>query len=449
MTQHSLSQTRRQLLAGAGVGSLLAISQSRADAMPPKLVDSCVVNVTDFGAKGDERTDDTRSFQSALDAAHKAGGGIVFVPAASYRLEGTLLIPRNVTLQGIFTAPPTIPWTSRQGGSVLLALSGKGNTKGTPFIQLDFNATIKGLAVFYPEQTDTDPPIAYPWTISSSLNGADNCSIVDVLLVNPYRAVDFGGRHTGRPYIRNLNGQPLYRGLYIDQCLDVGRVENVHFWPFWSSQGAAAAFTRREGKAFIVGRTDWQHFNNCFCISYETGFQFVRTVTDRPAYQGGGNPMIFGGGADLCNRAVHVEELQGHSGARFSNSQIYGDIIVEKTNHGPLMFSNCGLFGSAYGAHGVGQASIEGEGRVSFNDCHVHCIDPRNQARPLIHVKSGRVQVRGCEFLDGHAPRDHVVLEQTVKSAIVSENIARSEFSVVAAAVANTGRVVRDNLSRA
>ena len=82
-------------------------------------------------------------------------------------------------------------------GSVLLAIEGAGKADGTPFIQLEPNATLKGIAVFYPEQTDTNPPIAYPWTISSLLRGADNCSIIDVLLVNPYQAVDFGGRHTG------------------------------------------------------------------------------------------------------------------------------------------------------------------------------------------------------------------------------------------------------------
>ena len=419
----------RRELTGSIFGAVAGVSLAQsAEATQPTTAKVFTHDVKKFGAKGDERTDDTKAFQAAMNAAHSAGGGIVFVPAGSYRINGTLLIPRNVTLQGIFTAPPTVPWSNVQSGSVLLAFAGKGKATGTPFIQLDFNATLKGLAVFYPEQTDTDPPLAYPWTVSSKLSGADNCSIVDVLLVNPYQAVDFGGRHTGRHYIRNLNGQPLYRGLYIDHCLDVGRVENVHFWPFWSASGAAAAFVRKHGKAFIVGRTDWQHFNNCFCISYETGFQFIRCAGPHPAYQGGGNPMVFGGGADMCNRAVHVEELQGHSGARFANSQIYGDIIVEKTNHGPLMFSNCGLFGSVYGGNAVGQASIEGQGRVSFNDCHVHCIDPRNKPRPLIHAKSGRVQVRGCEFIDGHAPRDHVVLEKDVIHANISDNTSRAQF---------------------
>jgi hypothetical protein len=109
-----------------------------------------------------------------------------------------------------------------------------------------------------------------------------------------------------------------------------------------------------------------------------------------------------------------------------------------------LLFSGCGLFGSAYGRNGVGLARIEGGGKVSFTDCHVHCIDPRNQLRPLIHAKSGRLQVRGCEFLDGHAPRDHVVLDEGVVQGNVSDNTSRSPFVVINKAKGKT--VVRDNL---
>lgn len=440
--------TRRAAFTSAGLAML---GTSLAAESKTSSSDEHRLNVRAFGAKANQTTDDTAAFQAAMDAASASGGGIVFVPAGTYRLNGTLILRRNVTLEGIFTAPPTIPWTAESldksdpNGSVLLAFSGKGDAGGTPFIQLDYNATLKGIAVFHPEQTDTNPPIAYPWTISSLLTGADNCSIIDVLLVNPYQAVDFGGRHTGRHFIRNLNGAPLYRGLFIDHCIDVGRVENVHFWPFWGATGAAAEFRRKEGKAFIIGRSDWQHLTNCFCIDYETGFQFIACTSAAPAYQGGGNAQVTGGGADGCNRAVHVVEMLGHAGTRFVNSQIYGDIIVEATNNAPLTFTACAMFGSMWAANGIALARIEGGGKVSFTDCHIHCIDPRNTLRPLIHAKSGRLQVRGCDFIDGHAARDHVLLDEAVLTANISDNTSRSAFTVINKAKSKT--VVRDNLS--
>ncbi len=447
--------SRRQALASAGFGLLGASLATSARADEP-LTDSPPhrLDVRACGARGDGVTDDTAAFQTALDQAYEAGGGSVFVPPGRYLIATHLVVPQNVTLEGIFSAPPTTPWRSNAPdgkpqltGSVLLAVEGADKPDGTPFIQLGFNATLKGIAVFHPEQRETNPPIAYPWTISSSLQGADNCSIIDVLLINPYQAVDFGGRATGRHLIRNLNAAPLHRGLFIDHCLDVGRVENVHFWPFWGATNAANQYRLEEGKAFVIGRTDWQHITNCFCIGYETGFQFVRGCSQHPAYQGGGNAQIIGGGADLCNRAVHVVELQGHSGTRFVNSQIYGDIIVESTNHGPVQFTACGLFGSAYGVHGVGLAHIEGGGKVSFTDCHIHCIDPRNTPRPLILAKAGRLQVRGCEILEGHAARDHIVLEAPVAYATISDNTSRGPFTVINNATGKT--VIRDNISEA
>lgn len=447
--------SRRTALATAGLGLFGAswTASARADgpAGAPALYSQ---DVRACGARGDGTTDDTAAFQAALDTAYQSGGGRVLVPPGRYLIASHLRVPRDVTLEGVFTAPPTTPWRTdtpdgrtQLAGSVLYAVAGAGEPDGTPFIQLDSNAALKGVAVFYPEQTDTNPPVAYPWTISSSLRGADNCAILDVLLINPYQAVDFGGRATGRHMIRNLNAAPLYRGVFIDHCLDVGRVENVHLWPFWGATGPANEFRLEEGKAFVIGRTDWQHVTNCFCIGYETGFQFVRSCSSHPAYQGAGNALIVGGGADLCNRAVHVVELMGHAGVRFVNSQIYGDIIVEESNHGPVQFTACGLFGSTYGANGVSLASIAGGGKVSFTDCHIHCIDPRATPRPLIHAKAGRLQVRGCEILDGHAPRDHVVLDPGVNYAIISDNTSRAPFTVINNAQGKT--VIRDNIGEA
>ena len=53
-------------------------------------------DVRDFGAVGDGVTKDTRALQDAIDAAAKAGGGRVSVPAGRY-LTGSLFLKSNVT----------------------------------------------------------------------------------------------------------------------------------------------------------------------------------------------------------------------------------------------------------------------------------------------------------------------------------------------------------------
>lgn len=186
-----------------------------------QLVPAATLSVMNYGAKGDGATDDTAAIQSAIDACAAQGRGIVNVPAHSYMFKGHLTLKATVTLQGEWNhAMPLV------NGSVLLATEGAGNAGGTPFITMEITSTLKGLKIFYPRQTITNPPVAYPWTIRNS--GTD-IAIIDVMMINPYQAVDFGTNPSGRHFIRNLYGQPLYRGIYIDNCMDVVRMENVHF----------------------------------------------------------------------------------------------------------------------------------------------------------------------------------------------------------------------------
>ena len=49
-----------------------------------------IFNVKAYGATGDDKADDTPAIQSAIDTATKAHGGVVYFPAGSYALNGTL-----------------------------------------------------------------------------------------------------------------------------------------------------------------------------------------------------------------------------------------------------------------------------------------------------------------------------------------------------------------------
>ena len=257
-----------------------------------------IYNVAAFGAVGDGATDDTAAFQAALDAAGAAGGGIVHVPAGGFMIAGHLVLPDHVTLEGVWRAPPR---TAAIVGTTLLAVEGKGEPDGVPFLTLRTNATLKGLTIHYPDQIDADPPHAYPWTVRGI---GDNCSIIDVLMTNPYQAVDFGTFPAGRHLISRLYAQALYRGIFVDKCFDVGRIENVHLWPFWRISPALQSFCEREAVAFTFGRTDWEYVSNCFTIFYNTGFLFT-SFDDGP-----GNVVVTGSGADIGPCAVRVEQVQ-------------------------------------------------------------------------------------------------------------------------------------------
>jgi glucose/arabinose dehydrogenase len=69
-------------------------------------------NVKNYGAKGDGTTIDTRSINSAVEAASNAGGGTVYFPAGNY-LTGSIHLKNNISLyidQGAtIVAAPFIP----------------------------------------------------------------------------------------------------------------------------------------------------------------------------------------------------------------------------------------------------------------------------------------------------------------------------------------------------
>jgi hypothetical protein len=253
-----------------------------------------------YRAAGDGRKDDTRAFQRALDAAAATGGGIVNVPVGRYLIGGHLAVPAGVSLLGVGRAPQS--WSEKTPGSTLLAVEGAGNPDGTAFLTLQGpNATIEGLTVFYPNQAKTEKPVPYPWTVRGK---GENVSVVNVLLVNPYQAVDFGTYQAPRHYVRGLYGQPLYKGIWVDQCYDIGRIQDVHFWPFWGEVKGLVDYTTTHGTTFILQRTDWEVVEDIFCWGYRTGLDLSASK------YGGMNGQMTDINFDNVDVGIDISETQ-------------------------------------------------------------------------------------------------------------------------------------------
>jgi hypothetical protein len=399
----------RQLL----LATLLAIL-----ALPVFGADSIALNVRDYGAAGDFKTDDTAAFQSALDAAGKDGSRVI-VPPGRYLLSGNLKIPKSVTLEGTFAAPETSFDSSdhlaHAKGSILCTTAGKSDADGKPFITLASSSTIKGMIIYYPEQTTDIAP--YPWCIRGA---GDNCAIRDVLLLNPYQGVDFGTQPAGRHFISGLYGQPLKTGIFVDKCFDIGRIENVHFWPFWNQK--LMDWTSQNGTAFLLARTDWEYMRDCFCISYKIGYHFIA------GKDGPGNVDLTQCGSDTGPLSVQVDATQQHAGVTFSNSQFMAGIQIADTNAGPIKFTSCGFWGvQKMTDH---HAEIAGKGTVTFTACHFISWATVHHDAACILAHSGGLTVNGCEFLDTDPTKTHITLEKNVEAAIVSANRFRSPMKV-------------------
>ena len=384
---------------------------------------SSQLNVLDYGAVADGKTDNTKAFQLALNDASSIGG-IVYIPAGQYQIEGVLTIPDGVTLKGIGEAPVM---SDLKHGTMLLAYSGRDNEDSQPFITLLNNSTIKGLSIYYPKQIATDIH-PYPWTIQIRGNRSN---IIDLDLVNSYNGIDCGSVYHGQDYLRNIYMCAMRRGIYIDRIVDIGRVENVHIHPSsWSRLGVKEAilhdFQVNNLEGFIIGRCDWEYMVNCFVIWAKVGFRFIETKGDPIGNDPQANILITQSGSDVGPLAVVVEKTQYHCGIAFENCQFMDGFLIEEGNRGPVKLTNCGFWGWAESLGGT-HIINKGEGTIYLTACN---FNAKNWVEchwkpeiPFIKMENGTLQIMNSRFQDnGNTPNSHIFLGENVRSAVIIGN---------------------------
>jgi len=384
------------------------------------------LSVAAFGAAGDGRSDATPAFAAALKAALEQGVPVVEAPVGTYRLEGRLEIPRGVALAGSWQTPHHGATEGVSSGTVLLATGGRGLEEGPPLFLLNENASLRGVTIAYPEQ-DARNIVPYPWTI----RGRDmHCTVENVTLVNAYQAIDFGTHANELHVVRNVYGLALRRGVWVDNCTDIGRIENVHFNPHywarspWGGRGFPwndlMQYLVANGEAFIFGRSDWEYVFNTFCYGYRVGYRFVPGRS-----RIGTNGNFLGIGADGGNIGLLAEAANPY-GLLVTNGEFVAmrgpeptEIVTGKEFRGVLQLNNCAFWGPAFRV-----ALLQGPGTVSFNQCNFVQWD---KEQPAIRAEAGAVTLLGCRFQREHP---HVYLGPAVRGAVLTGNMIRGPFRV-------------------
>ncbi len=396
-------------------------------------------NVMDFGAVPDGETDNTIIFQQALDAAGQANGGVVVVPTGRYSFSGSLTVPKEVALRGVYAyAPSHAGIRDKTGekpdfGSVLLPRANAGSEDGPPFVLLQTNTILQGFCIFYPDQDPAGPvPTPYPYAIA--LRG-NNPAAIDLELLNPYNAVD--ASRNQRALIRNIHGQPLHIGVYVDRVYDIGRIENVHWNPWWSTEKDLFQWQMEHGVAFIFGRTDWHYVINTFCFGYNVGYKFIKTE------KGVTNGNFLGIGADDCYTALVVEQSAPY-GILITNGEFvsfHGPdptmVRVEDTHSGVVRFSNCAFWGPCNR-----NAVVGGTGTVGFSDCTFVQWGHQREGCYAIEANGGSILVRGCEFRED---KPQILLGEGVQRAIITENLIAGRKRIVNESKGNV--IIANNVS--
>ncbi len=401
-----------------GIAALVLVLAGCATTHPVAVVaaaavsDEGVYTVRDFGAKADGVADDTAAIQRAIDKAAEKGG-TVSLPPGRYRVAGSLQMKPGVTLHGAGTAPMSItPLT----GTILLATGGRDDENAPALFEMTNATTVAGLTVFYPDQT-VDDIHPYPWTVH--MQGFDT-TLENVTFINSYNGIRVGPEPNVRHRIRSVAGCVLRRGLFVDACTDIGRVENVQFHCHWWSDAATGGdgdkimkYMVANLEAFVFGRTDWEYATNNFVFPAKFGWRFIKTDA------GACNGHFTGNGADACETSIQVDAIQP-MGLLFTGGQFVAftgtdpvELRIAPTCNGNVRFVNCSFWGPA-----LHNAVLQGKGDTSFSDCYFSSW--MGDGGALIQVEAGRLQVNNSTFATPN-PVD-VELGPNIDHAIIQGN---------------------------
>jgi hypothetical protein len=375
----------------------------------PPVTPKAPVSVID--AKADGKTDDTVAIQKALDAAAKQAG-VVRLPAGTYLVAGSLKIPEGVALAGSNQAPVYI---EPLVGTVILATGGRDKEDAPALFEMGNSSTVQGLTVFYPDQKPDDIR-PYAWTFH--LQGGDN-TVENVTLINSYNGIKIGPEPNVRHRIRSVSGCVLRRGIWLDSCTDIGRIENVQWHcHWWSSKKVGGDWDRvykymwQHCEGFVFARTDWEYVTNTFIFPVNIGYHFIATKN------GTMNGQLCGIGADASNRCIVVDQIQP-MGLLITNGQFVAfegenpiEIVVSPTCTGSVRLQNCNFWGPA-----VQNVVSHSQSFVSLSNCYFS--SGRQKEKALVEADSGKIQVEGCSFATAEPS---ILLGKGLKHAIVSGN---------------------------
>lgn len=364
------ASTRRNFLqalaAGAAVGAVLP---AVADAPVPEVAG--ILNVRDFGAAGDGKTDDTVAFRKALTAAAKLHSGrTVAVPGGSYRLTSPLNL-KSTLLAG--QSAGGWPADSRPMPTLLADMP-----KSEACIIANDGASVHGLCFAF--ATERDPKREFGPVVLLKGGGV---SLTNLTLLNPTEGIMWdGSTNIGRLNIENVfivNARKC--GLFVAHTMDISTLRNIEVWNY--EPGLVDSCT-----GFRLGQNDEIRLSNCAVYSAAIGFHFIETL-----YTETGKMGACWGGLENCT----------------VDSSVIG-LKIDAANvlriHG----------GSIWAHHNAVQ--LFGRGDVVING-----MDIRANAQHGIHVKEcDSVTVTGCLFKKNGTnwPDAAKVLIEGGKSVLVS-----------------------------
>lgn len=398
--------------------------------------------VTDMGADNHGNTDATSAIQNAINSV-KSLGGIVFLPAGEYKIDGTLTVPSGVTLRGEWKNPDN---DGLGKGTILKAYSGAGNENATSFITMQTAACLRDLSIWYPEQ-NASSPVAYPYTI----HGSGHTSVYNITLYNSYNG--FKNNSCSSMIIRNMYGTVLHNGIWGAYAYDVPRIESVYFdTSYWAESGfsnAPSGSTRTSLNAYcetnltaiLSGEQDWGYWYDININHAKYGCYLTAVMNNDGNRVFPGNIAIADLTADNVDYGVYIHSTSypglelSYSNITANTAGIYygpkpadtdyigneaGTVTASYNDNSSVIISKTIFQGNGYAYQGMNTNGTHSA--ANFNNCTF-----ANWSDAAIYLTAGNLVCSNSTFQQNSTA---VKLDSGVLQAVLSGNTFASDNAI-------------------
>lgn len=361
-------------------------------------------NAVQAGADPTGQADSTAAIQTCLNAVGRTGG-VVFLPAGRYRVEGTLSVPEGVTLRGEWMDPDN---GGLGKGTILMAYAGRGDTdpETHAFIRLQKGTSLQYISIWYPEQEPAAPQ-PYP----AAIVGIGHNYIHNVTLYNAY--IGLYDHHCSSLLVRGLYGTVLSTGIDAAEGYDIPRIEEVAFdTTYWINSGLPGAptglaadqlnsYTREQVIGIRTGRQDggyWYDLRianaHTSCLIENGGIYIGALQTRRVQY-----------GVRVTGISYPGLELT-YSDIEASINGLYFSVPERET----AVIAKTAFRGAATAIYGVKTGGFG----INVNDCVFEGW--QNEA---IRMNGGNLTVSGSTFADA---KPAICLQEPTRQAVLTGN---------------------------